>query len=55
MVSIEMKYLFTVKNIKFYYAGERHLFKGVWIWNGKKNVRIIPFNHFNNWTGRVED
>ncbi len=36
-----------------YWAGEGFKYKGLWIWNGKKNIRIIPLNNFNNWTGKA--
>jgi hypothetical protein len=28
------------------WAGKGFVYRGLWIWNGKKNVRIIPFNRF---------
>lgn len=50
-----MKRLFKVGKYSFSYAGERFMYKGLWFWTGKKNVRIIPLNRFDNWTGKVVD
>lgn len=52
MVSAQMKYMFTIKNTKFYYADKTFMFRGVWIWNGTRNKRVIPFNQFGNWAGK---
>lgn len=52
MASREMKHLFNLGRYKFYWAGDQHLYKGLWVWNGTNNVRIIALNHFKNWTGK---
>lgn len=47
-----MEKLFTVGKYKVYFAGDRFKYKGIWLWNGVKNFRVIPFNNFKNWTGK---
>lgn len=52
LVEMEMKKLFKVKGKVFYWAGSRFLYRGLWMWNGKENIRIIALNRFRNWNGK---
>lgn len=55
MCSMEMKRLFKVGKYPVYFAGKNFVYRGIHIWTGKNNVRIIPFNKFSNWTGKEND
>lgn len=44
MCSSQMKFLIKLGKYKFYWAGRGFKYMGLWIWNGKKNVRILPLN-----------
>jgi len=44
MCSSQMKFLIKLGKYKFYWAGRGFKYMGFWIWNGKKNVRILPLN-----------
>jgi hypothetical protein len=54
MAARKMKKIFTVRGKNFYWGGSKFLYKGIWTWNGKRNVRIIALNNFKNWTGKYE-
>lgn len=36
---------------RLYYAGPGFTHRGVWLWTGKQNVRVIPLNRFREWMG----
>ncbi len=56
MASTSMKKLMSIGKFKFYFAGKRFCYQGLWVWSGKNNIRLLPFNQFSNWFGRtVED
>jgi hypothetical protein len=46
MCSSPMKKLFSIGGKSVYWADKRFQYRGVWIWTGAKNVRIVPFNRF---------
>lgn len=50
----EMQRLIKLGKYSVSFAGDRFKYQGIWIWTGKRNLRIIPFNRFNNWTGRED-
>lgn len=52
---MEMKKLFTIGKCPVYFAGKGFVYRGLYIWTGKRNVRIIAFNRFKYWTGNDED
>lgn len=35
----------------WYWAGKYFTHRGLWRWNGRRNVRIIPLNRIHQWTG----
>lgn len=35
----------------WYWAGPGFTHRGVWLWTGKRNVRVIPLNRIREWTG----
>jgi len=39
---------------RLYWAGRRFTHRGLWIWNGKRNLRIVPINRLRQWTGPKE-
>lgn len=55
MCCMEMKRLFNVWKYPVYFAGKHFKYRGFYIWTGKDNVRIIPFNKFTNWIGKEND
>ena len=55
MGSMQMKQLCTFFGKKIYYANSNFIFNGLFIWTGKTNLRIIPFNKFKNWTAKHSD
>lgn len=55
MGSAQMKQLFKISKIIFYFAGDGFMFKGLYMWNGKTQFRVIPLNEFKNWTGKYDD
>jgi hypothetical protein len=32
-------------------AGKGFTHRGLWVWTGRRNIRVIPFNRFLQWTG----
>lgn len=55
MASSPMKKLFSLGKISFYWADKGFMFRGLWIWTGKKNVRVIPLNRFSEYAGKNDD
>jgi hypothetical protein len=51
MANKPMKRLFKVWKYTFYWAGNQHLNQGLWVWNGSRNVRVLPLNNFSDWSG----
>jgi hypothetical protein len=35
----------------WYWAGRGFIYRGLWRWNGRRNVRVIPLNRFRQWSG----
>lgn len=50
-VGMEMKKLFTIKGKTFYWANTKFKYVGLWMWNGQRNVRVLAFNRFSEWSG----
>jgi hypothetical protein len=44
--SSPMKLLFKIGKYSIYWAGKHFVYRGLWTWNGKKNIRILPLNKF---------
>ena len=55
MGSMMMKVLFTVGSTSFCWAGKEFMFRGLYVWAFKRNIRIIALNRFSNWTAKYED
>lgn len=52
MTGMQMKYLITLGKFKFYWAGYNFVYRGLWMWDCSRNIRVIPLNNFKNWTGK---
>lgn len=50
-----MKRLVKVGSYSMYFAGNGFVYRGIWIWNGKRNIRIVPFNRFTEPFGGEEE
>lgn len=36
-----------------YWADKNFVYQGLWLWTGKKNIRVVPTNRFTNWGGKA--
>ena len=55
MGSSQMDKLFTVFGKTFYYAGNGFVYRGLFVWTGRSNRRILAFNKFSNWYAEEYD
>lgn len=39
--------------LALYWAGHRHTHRGLWLWTGRRNLRVLAMNHFLHWFARA--
>lgn len=38
-----------------YFAGNGFTYRGIHFWTGKRHIRLLALNKFNNWTAKGAD